>query len=726
MSRAHQVKNRAPAPIQVTAEHLIREAQEKYLEKVEKPPKQFITDKEELALYQQGKRKDFEDQIRRSRNHIGLWTRYAEWEASQKEYERARSVFERALDVDYRNQTIWFKYAEMEMKGKFVNHARNIYDRAVTLHPRVDSFWLKYTYMEELVGAIDQCRQVFERFMKWEPDDNGWQAYVKFEMRQGEISRARGIYERYIAVHQTSKAFLKYARWEEQQLQKALARKVYERSLVEIHEMERTEKLLVSFARFEERCHEYERAKVIYKYAIDRVSQGEMVEDEASDELKKEFAAFEKRHGSKKDVEDVIINKRREQYELLISNDKYNYDHWFDYCRLEEMEGTLDSTREVYERAIANIPLIQEKKYWSRYIYLWIYYAVFEELQAENFERTREIYKTCLSIIPHKKFTFGKIWLHAAHFEVRQRDLTAARKLLGQCIGLTGKENVFKGYLELELQLGEIDRCRAIYNKYLEAMPFNCHAWKAFAQLENNLGETQRARAIFDLAIMQPSLDMPELLWKSYIDFEISEGEADNGRQLYERLLDRTSHVKVWISYGQFEASELGGGIIQARAIFEKGYQNLREQQLKEERLMILEAWRDAEANASGNNVSDEDKETRGVGNVSLVEAKLPKKIKMRRMAKDESGHDIGWEEYYDYHFPDDEKKVVGLKLLENAMKWKKAMTGEGDDVAADASNDNSSSHDLPPGFFDSDNNASTSTVLGKRDNAEIDLDDDV
>ena len=95
-------------------------------------------------------------------------------------------------------------------------------------------------------------------------------------------------------------------------------------------------------------------------------------------------------------------------------------------------------------------------------------------------------------------------------------------------------------------------------------------------------------------------------------------------------------------------------------------------------------------------------------------------------MAKDESGHDIGWEEYYDYHFPDDEKKVVGLKLLENAMKWKKAMTGDGDDVAADASNDNSSSHDLPPGFFDSDNNASTSTVLGKRDNAEIDLDDDV
>ena len=27
-------------------------------------------------------------------------------------------------------------------------------------------------------------------------------------------------------------------------------------------------------------------------------------------------------------------------------------------------------------------------------------------------------------------------------------------------------------------------------------------------------------------------------------------------RSLYGRLLERTSHVKVWLSYGQYEASE--------------------------------------------------------------------------------------------------------------------------------------------------------------------------
>ncbi len=65
---------------------------------------------------------------------------------------RSRSVFERALDVDYQNIQIWMRYTEMEMKEKNINHARNLYDRAVGLLPRVDQLWYKYAYMEELIG----------------------------------------------------------------------------------------------------------------------------------------------------------------------------------------------------------------------------------------------------------------------------------------------------------------------------------------------------------------------------------------------------------------------------------------------------------------------------------------------------------------------------------------------------------------------------------------------
>ena len=55
--------------------------------------------------------------------------------------------------------------------------------------------------------------------------------------------------------------------------------------------------------------------------------------------------------------------------------------------------------REVYERAIAKVPPIKEKRYWRRYVYLWIYYAVFEELVAADVERAREVFETCLKVL---------------------------------------------------------------------------------------------------------------------------------------------------------------------------------------------------------------------------------------------------------------------------------------------------------------------------------------
>ena len=91
---------------------------------------------------------------------------------------------------------------------------------------------------------------------------------------------------------------------------------------------------------------------------------------------------------------------------------------------------------------------------------------------------------------------------------------------------------------------------------------------------------------------------MPEVLWRAYIDFEVSEAEFGRARSLYERLLHRSSHVKVWVSYALFEleyggsasgaagggsganggegeasgtGAAAGGDIVAARAVFNKG-----------------------------------------------------------------------------------------------------------------------------------------------------------
>ncbi|KAG8133104.1 hypothetical protein E2320_010918 [Naja naja] len=558
-----KVKNKAPAEVQITAEQLLREAKERELELLPPPPQQKITDEEELNDYKLRKRKTFEDNIRKNRTVISNWIKYAQWEESLKEVQRARSIYERALDVDYRNVTLWLKYAEMEMKNRQVNHARNIWDRAITTLPRVNQFWYKYTYMEEMLGNVAGARQVFERWMEWQPEEQSWHSYINFELRYKE----------------------------------------------------------------------FERVRVIYKYALDRIPKHE------AQELFKNYTIFEKKFGDRRGIEDIIVSKRRFQYE-------------------EEVK--CDTIREVYERAIANVPPIPEKRHWKRYIYLWINYALYEELEAKDPERTRQVYQACVELIPHKKFTFAKIWLLYAQFEIRQKNLHLARRAL--------------------LQLREFDRCRKLYEKFLEFTPENCTSWIKFAELETILGDIDRARAIYELAIGQPRLDMPEVLWKSYIDFEIEQEEYENTRNLYRRLLQRTQHVKVWISFAQFELSaDKKNNLSRCRQIYEEANKTMRNCEEKEERLMLLESWKSFEEDF-GTESSRE-----------RVDKLMPEKVKKRRKLQAEDGSDAGWEEYYDYIFPEDAANQPNLKLLAMAKLWKKQQQDENPERDPDKDIDESS-----------------------------------
>lgn len=161
------------------------------------------------------------------------------------------------------------------------------------------------------------------------------------------------------------------------------------------------------------------------------------------------------------------------------------------------------------------------------------------------------------------------------------------------------KDKLFKGYIELEIELREFDRCRKLYEKYLEYNPQNCTTWIKFAELESILGDIERARAIYELGVEQPILDMPEIIWKSYIDFELEQQEYEKCRNLYQRLLIKTNHIKVWLSLAQFELSNPLNGENAAdkcRSIYRKAYESLKNaSSANEARLMALEAWKEFE-----------------------------------------------------------------------------------------------------------------------------------
>ncbi|GLV37255.1 crooked neck [Carabus blaptoides fortunei] len=512
MPKVAKVKNKAPAEIQITAEQLLREAKERDLEILPPPPKQKISDPAELADYQHRKRKGFEDNIRKNRTVISNWIKYAQWEESQKEIQRARSIYERALDVDHRNITLWLKYTEMEMRNRQVNHARNLWDRAVTILPRANQFWFKYTYMEEMLENVAGARQVFERWMDWQPDEQAWQTYINFELRYKEIDRARYIYERFVMVHPEVKHWIKYARFEETHGFITSSRTIFERAVYFFGDEDIDERLYIAFARFEENQKEHDRARVIYKYALDHLPK------QRAKELYKAYTIHEKKYGDRSGIEDVIVSKRKFQYEQEVLENPTNYDAWFDLLRLIENEETL-------------------------------------------------------------------------------------------------------------------------------------------------LGDMERARAIYELAISQPRLDMPELLWKAYIDFEVSQDETERARQLYERLLERTVHVKVWMSYAKFEfniETEDKMNVPLARRVYERANDCLRSNAEKESRVLLLEAWKEFE-NTHGDETS-----------IEKVNSKMPKRIKKRQKVIAEDGTEEGWEEVFDYIFPEDEAARPNLKLLAAAKNWKK------------------------------------------------------
>jgi crooked neck len=177
---------------------------------------------------------------------------------------------------------------------------------------------------------------------------------------------------------------------------------------------------------------------------------------------------------------------------------------------------------------------------------------------------------------------------------------------------------------------------------------------------------------------MQPALDMPEVLWKSFIDFESGEGEDERVRSLYERLLKRTIHPKVWLSYALFELGVGSGGVdkneqrrfLEARKILERGYGELKTHGLQEERRIMLNMWIDFE--------NDHYQSFSGVADIrGTLAEKRPQQVKKRRRLNPDDPGDQAMEEYFDYVFPEDEeeekaRKGAGVsKLLAMARQWK-------------------------------------------------------
>lgn len=672
---------------QISAEQILKQVYEKR-KTVEPSTKVDILDLEELKEYQRRKRSEYEGYLKRNRLDIGQWIRYAQFEVDQHDVRRARSIFERALQVSKTNIPLWIRYIDTELKLKYINHARNILDRAISTLPRVDKLWYKYLLVEESLEQYDMVRALFAKWISLEPVSNAWDSFVDFEIRQSNLESVRQIYTKYVMVHPQSETWFKWLYFEKVYGSVESIRRIYSLAVDTLISFQNvtyendTIKLIISFINWEASQQEFERCRALLKISIQRWPKNQT--------LKNESVSFEKRFGDANLAEYNVACKRRWHYENKLKEKPRDYDTWWLYLDLVENTFVRDMPSSLEKSVTESNPNdVTKTTAWKQYILLWIRYLTYVELDLGDISLCRNLYKRLINeIIPHKKFTFSKVWMMYAKFEIRQGDIQTARKILGRSLGMYPKKKTYKEYISLEIKMKDFDRVRKIYEKLLEFRPEDVETWVDYAELEENLGDDERSRGIYEIALKNATSSFPQearaMLLERYIEFENDAEEFGRARELYERYLVASGYSpKVWISYALYESSapteaqleaiqhsreqQEGNGEAEeeedsiefeiteenrrkSRSIFERALKYFREHDEPANRIIILKGWMSYE-------------EVYGIREIqNAVSGRMPKTI----MKENPDGT-----KELKYIFSDDKNDRPNTsKLLTLARKW--------------------------------------------------------
>lgn len=674
-------KQNVRASNQVTSSQILHEAHE-FKRNTFKRPAQDIKDLDELRLLQLTKRRNFEQQLNKNRLNYGQWMRYAKWEIeTNHDFKRGRSILERALEVNVQHIPFWVRYIELELLFKNVNHARNLLNRAVTTLPRTDKFWYMYVQIEESLANFKSVREVFERWLTWKPIRGAWEAYATFEERYNEFTNARDVYRRYVSEYNDAEAWNKWVTFElnlsfQEAEHIATIRGVFEAGanalFVNLKNYDDSDLcfFMKRWIQWESLLGEVDRSQAIYSKLV----EGNYLLKTQQMSLVREIRLLNGLNGDTAKI-DELTTRRRLQYEQSVSRDPHDYDSWWALANLENSSTAIS----VLQKAVSQTPDDSTKlTLWRRYVFLWINLALRHEYDMENSTMAREVWKNALSVIPHDKFAFGKLWIMYAEFEIRtSKRLDDARKILGRAIGqgcqAKPKRKIFEYYISLEAKIGEYDRVRKIFDKWLEMTILDskssgtisaAEVLLKYIEFEQSLKESDRCIELFKLGMSDLIPDNRSVL-SEYVDFLKEEFRYAEARQTLRQEINSKDQPSTWIFLALFESSILSPSQIEqlenletdqanfelddhhlteTRSVFEEGYNHYRKENKGKEAIEILNSWKDFETSHGSEEI------------IAKIEAKMPQLVSKSKQINGAT----------DYEFPG--PKIN--KFLANARKW--------------------------------------------------------
>lgn len=652
---------------QFTAASILKSAYESSVNEL-KTPDFRIADLDELHYFQQRKRTEYENALRRNRFNYGQWMRYAQFEIDQKDLQRARSIFERALEVDYKNVSMWVRYIQTEIKNKNINHARNLLERATKLLPRIDKLWYMYVTIEESIGNILAVNEIFQNWLQWKPIRDVWIHYLEFKERYEEYEEERLIYERYVTAFCDSDSWLKWVEFEKKHGDYINVENVFKLGINAIFVNKKlSSKFLIEWIRFEHSHKKFDKVRELYAFGFKALT-----DSQERIRLQKFQTDFEKQYGTdSEDLEKYVLLKRKVMYEEKLSQSPTDYETWWLYLNLiidSNLSIPISDIRNKFATSISTPPTSFELNHWIPFCYLVYRYSLWEEYENKEIGYAKDIYEKLAKLIPHKKICVPDFWFRYAEFELRNFDLSAMRKILGQAIGLTSNIDIIVYYIKLETKLKYFDRARKLYNKLIELYPEYWTNWLEYFNFEDSLGNDLRSYSIIEISIFESEfLNHTDkiLLINSVVDKLVENYNFKLARRLYEYMIELSGlNTNYIINRCLFELKVPSEEQIKSyenenntddelaliiddsmkdnvRAQYERFLKKMKESNEVQKRIMILESLKKFEEKY-GDSVK-----------VQAVSARLPQIVRKVRNVDDNTK-----EEYIEYMFPEDEKEI--------------------------------------------------------------------
>ncbi|KAM9362984.1 protein RRP5 homolog [Symphorus nematophorus] len=212
------------------------------------------------------------------------------------------------------------------------------------------------------------------------------------------------------------------------------------------------------------------------------------------------------------------ISFREEQEKLNV---------WVALLNLENMYGTEESLKKVFERALQfcePMPVYQQ---------LADIYA-----KSDKIKEAEGLYKTMV-----KRFRQSKaVWLSYGTFLLQQGQSDAASALLQRALkSLPSKESVdvIGKFAQLEFRYGDAEKGRTMFDKVLTTYPKRTDLWSVFIDLMVKHGSQKEVRALFDRVIhLSLSVKKIKFFFKRYLEYEKKHGTPQSIQAVKEKAME--------------------------------------------------------------------------------------------------------------------------------------------------------------------------------------------